>query len=195
MLEIGNEIVSLDLLEEFFSCDLRQCKGACCIEGDSGAPLTEDEALVIEENFKHYRKYLPEEHLKEIERTGYSVVDSDGDLVTPLVSNRQCAYSFYDRQEVLRCAIEKSYHDGLTRFIKPVSCHLFPVRITEYDTFKAVNYQQISICKSGRECGFRMRLPLYVFLKDPLIRQFGEQWYHQLEEAALLLKESHKLPE
>jgi len=195
MLEIGDAIVSLDLLEEFFRCDLSRCKGACCIEGDSGAPLTMDEARIIEEDFNHYRKYLPEDHLREIERTGFSLVDSDGDLVTPLVNNRQCAYSFYDRQGVLRCAIEKSFHDGRTKFIKPVSCHLFPVRITEYDTFKAVNYQQLSICKAGRECGYKTGLPLYVFLKDPLIRQFGEKWYHQLEEAAQLLKESNQLPE
>ncbi len=184
MVEIGRTIVSRDVFEEYFLCDLQRCKGACCIEGDSGAPLSPGEAEAIERDYPHFEKYLPERHIAEIERQGFSVTDKDGDTVTPLVDNRQCAYSFYDGNNILKCAIEKAFSEGKTSFRKPVSCHLFPIRITEYKRFDAVNYQQLDICKAGRECGRAIKLPLYRFLKEPLIRKYGEEWYQQLEAAA-----------
>jgi hypothetical protein len=184
MVEIGRTIVSLDLFQEYFLCDLQQCKGACCIEGDSGAPLTEEESVTIQSEFNHFSSFLPNDHLEEIERQGFSLIDADGDLVTPLVNDRQCAYSFYDTDSILKCAIEKAWQEGLTIFRKPVSCHLFPVRISEYRHFDAVNYQQIEICKPGRECGRKSKMPLYKFLKEPLIRKYGEAWYAELESLA-----------
>lgn len=183
MIEIGRTIISRDLFEEHFLCDLQRCKGACCIEGDSGAPLAPGEAEAIKRDYPHFSEYLPEHHRQEIALRGYSVVDMEGDQVTPLVNNRQCAYSFYDGAGVLKCAIEKAYAEGRTSFRKPVSCHLFPVRITSYKRFDAVNYQQLDICKAGRECGHANRLPLYKFLKEPLIRKYGEEWYRQVEAA------------
>lgn len=183
MLEIGRTIVSLDILEKKFLCDILKCKGACCIEGDSGAPVTEDEVHSIQKNFYEIEGYLPGPHLDEISKQGYAVIDMDGDLVTPLVDNRQCAYS-YEQHGILKCGIERAFLDGKIDFRKPVSCHLFPIRITEYKRFDAVNYQEIDICKPGRECGESAKLPVYVFLKEPLIRKYGKEWYEQLCYAA-----------
>lgn len=184
MLEIGRTIVSLDVLDRLFVCDLLKCKGACCIEGDSGAPLTKEEAKEIKKAYPEFEGYLPEEHKSEVQKQGYTVVDNDGDLVTPLVNNRQCVYTFTDEKGILKCAIEKAYFEGKITFRKPVSCHLFPIRITEYKRFDAVNYQQLDICKPARECGVSEKVPLYKFLKEPLIRKYGEEWYGQLEYAA-----------
>jgi len=183
MLEIGRTIVSLDILEKQFLCDLLKCKGACCVEGDSGAPVTPEEVIAIEEAWTEIKPYIPITHLDEIRKRGFAVVDLDSDLVTPLVNNRQCAYTF-EEKGILKCGIEKAFLDGKTRFRKPVSCHLFPIRITEYKRFDAVNYQQIDICKPGRKCGKSEKLSLYVFLKEPLIRKYGEEWYEQLSYAA-----------
>jgi hypothetical protein len=184
MLEIGRAIVSLDILEKHFLCDLLKCKGNCCVEGDSGALLTEGEAKEIEQNYPVFEKYIPEEHKKEVEKQGFSVIDFEGDLVTPLVNNRQCAYTFTDEKGILKCAIEKAYLEGEITFRKPLSCHLFPIRITEYQHFDAVNYQQLDICKPGRKCGAEQKLPLYKFLREPLIRKYGSEWYEQLVYAA-----------
>lgn len=183
MLEIGRAIVSLDILEKKFLCDLLRCKGACCVEGDSGAPVTDEEVTAIQKDFSEIRTYLPENHQMEIEKQGFSVIDIDGDQVTPLVNNQQCAYSLVENG-ILKCGIEKAFLDGKTTFRKPVSCHLFPIRITEYKRFDAVNYEQIDICQPGRECGRSEKLPLFVFLKEPLIRKYGQEWYEQLEYAA-----------
>lgn len=184
MLEIGRAIVSLDILEKHFLCDLLKCKGACCVEGDSGAPLTDEEAMEIEQNYPVFKKYMPANHKAEAEKQGFSMIDSDGDLVTPLVNNRQCVYTFTDDKGILKCAIEKAYLEKEITFRKPVSCHLFPIRITEYKRFDAVNYQQLDICKPGRECGAGEKLSLYKFLKEPLIRKYGSEWYEQLVYAA-----------
>lgn len=188
MIEIGRTIVSRDVFEKHFLCDILKCKGACCIEGDSGAPLTEDEARLIEQDYSSFEKYLPKVHKKEIEKQGYSVIDNDGDLVTPLVNMRQCVYSFYDERNILKCAIEKAYFEGKTKFRKPLSCHLFPIRINEYKRFDAVNYEELKICKPGRECGKSEKLPLYKFLKEPLIKKYGAEWYKEVEIAAEHLK-------
>lgn len=189
MIEIGRTIVSLDIFEEHFLCDLQRCKGACCVEGDSGAPLTVDEAGAIERDYHLFQENLPETHKAEVRKQGYFEIDFEGDMVTPLVNNRQCAYSFHDENNILKCAIEKAFSEGKTKLRKPVSCHLFPIRITAYKRFDAVNYQQLEICKAGRECGKANKLPLYKFLKEPLIRKYGEDWFAQLEEAAKYVKE------
>lgn len=183
MLEIGRTIVSLDILEKKFLCDVQRCKGACCVEGDSGAPVTQEEVAAIRQTYPEFESYIEETHKEEIRKQGFSVIDLDGDLVTPLVNNRQCAYS-YEENGILKCAIEKAFLEGKIQFRKPVSCHLFPIRITEYKRFDAVNYQEIDICKPGRICGKQEQLPLYVFLKEPLIRKYGEEWYEQLKFAA-----------
>lgn len=184
MVEIGRTLLSQDIFEQHFVCDIIKCKGACCIEGDSGAPLTDEEAALIEQEYPNFKELLPIHHKSEVTKQGFSVIDSDGDVVTPLVDNRQCAYSYYNDQGILKCAIEKAYFDGKSKFRKPISCHLFPIRITEYKHFDAVNYQELDICKPGVACGKSQKVPLYKFLKEPLILKYGEEWYGELEMAA-----------
>ncbi len=184
MVEIGRTIISRDIFEQHFLCDLLKCKGACCVEGDSGAPLTKEEAEIIKREYPNFQKYLSGKHWHEIEKQGFTVIDKDGDLVTPLINDRQCVYSFTDETGIVKCAIEKAFIDGQTSFRKPVSCHLFPIRITSYQRFDAVNYQELAICIPGREYGKSAKLPLYKFLKEPLIRKYGEEWYSEVEAVA-----------
>jgi hypothetical protein len=191
MIEIGRTIISRDIFENKFVCNLSKCKGACCIEGNSGAPLTQEEAEIIENEYPRLKKYLPKKHRKEIQKQGFSIIDSDGDLVTPLVNKRQCAYSFYNENGILKCAIEKAFFKGETFFRKPISCHLFPIRIKEYKRFDAVNYEELNVCKPALECGEKLQVPLYQFLKDPLIRKYGEEWYHEVEIAAGFLEKKN----
>ncbi len=192
MLEIGKAIVSFDVLEEHFLCDLMKCKGACCVEGHSGAPLTQEEAIEIEKIFPWVEPFMTEEGKAEVELQGTSMIDSDGDLVTPLVNNCECAFTFKDERGITKCAIEKAFLEGKVTFQKPVSCHLFPIRITEYKRFDAVNYQQLDICEPARECGQAQKLPLYQFLKGPLIRKYGQDWYQDLCVAAEKLPDLKK---
>jgi hypothetical protein len=192
MIQIGKTIISLDLFEAHFLCNLPECRGACCVEGDSGAPLSADEALQIETYYPDFEKYISEKNKLEVEIQGTSVIDKDGDLVTPLYDKKECVYTFIDEEGITKCAIEKAYLNSEIPFRKPVSCHLFPIRITEYSDFDAVNYQELAICKPGRECGTKNRLPLYQFLKEPLIRKYGEEWYKEVEIAAEYLKNNTK---
>ena len=192
MIEIGKAVVSLDILEKQFCCDITKCKGACCVEGDSGAPVTEEEAKIIEELYPEFQEYLSEENQLEISRQGFSLVDSDGDLVTPIIGNNECVFTFTDENGITLCAIEKAYIEKKTNFRKPVSCHLFPIRITAYKRFDAVNYQKLDICKPGRICGKSSNLPLWQYLKEPLIRKYGEKWYNDLEYAANNLPKKEK---
>jgi len=184
MIEIGRTIISRDIFEKKFICNLVKCKGACCIEGDSGAPLTTEEAGIIKELYPLFKEYLPRENNKVIRSKGFALIDSDGDLVTPLIGNGQCAYSFLDDNGILRCSIEKAFIEKKTSFRKPLSCHLFPIRITEYKNFDAINYEELDICKPALEYGEILQIPLYKFLKEPLIRKYGEDWYKELEIAA-----------
>jgi hypothetical protein len=184
MVEIGRTLVSIDLFREFFLCDLLTCKGACCVEGDSGAPLTPGEADTICQIYPVFKTFLTEEHRLYIDIQGFSVIDQEGDLVTPLVKNRECAFSFYDEAGILKCAIERAYQEGRTDFRKPVSCHLFPLRIQSYRHYDAVNFEKVGICDPGRECGMKNNMPMYRFLKEPLIRRFGENWFRKLESIA-----------
>jgi hypothetical protein len=181
MIEIGKTIVSLDVLESKFCCDLDQCKGACCVDGDSGAPLIQEEAKNIEDLYPLFEEFLSDENKNEIARQGFSLIDSDGDLVTPIIGNNECVYTFVDENGITKCAIEKAFFTKNTSFRKPVSCHLFPIRITEYKRFDGVNYEKLKICKPGRVCGKSNSLPLWQYLKEPLIRKYGEDWYGELK--------------
>lgn len=184
MVQIENTIVSFDLFDKHFLCDLAACKGICCIEGDSGAPLTKEEAQKIEACYPVFEKYLDQKYKDEVSKQGYSVIDSDGDIVTPLYNNRECVYTFTDENGCTKCAIEKAFLNKEVDFHKPVSCHLFPVRVTEYADFDALNYQQLDICKCAVKNGDKHKIPLYKMLKGPLVRKYGSDWYEQLEYAA-----------
>ncbi len=184
MIQIDDTLISLDLLERHFICDLGICKGACCIEGESGAPLEEEELPLLEEALPEVWDDLSPEAQAIIEEQGVAYVDSDGDLVTSIVNGKDCVFTCYDSDGTCKCAIEKAYREGRVRFYKPISCHLYPVRITKYAGFTAVNYHRWDICKAAELLGAREKLPLSRFLREPLVRRFGEEWYHALSECA-----------
>ncbi len=191
MLQIDDTVVSLDLIEKKFVCDLAACKGSCCRYGDTGAPLTGEEASLLVELLPRLRPFLRPEGIAAIEEQGAFMKDFEDDLVTPLIGNRECAYTFMDG-DIYKCAIEKAYLAGAVEFRKPLSCHLFPVRVKQYRTFRAVNYEKWSICRPGVACGERENVMLYSFLREPLIRAFGQEWYNRLQWAA---GEYHKINE
>lgn len=185
MVEIGNTVVSFELFEQQFCCDLGVCKGECCIEGDSGAPLEDGELQLLEDVLPVVWGDLSDVCKEEIDKHGVAYTDEDGDLVTSIVNGRECVFSFVDKGDgVRKCAIEKAYREGKTDFYKPISCHLYPVRLTEYKDFTAVNYHRWSVCACAERNGAKLKLPVYKFLKAPLVRRFGAEWYAELERAA-----------
>ncbi|HOG35988.1 MAG TPA: DUF3109 family protein [Paludibacteraceae bacterium] len=185
MVEIGDTIVSFDLFEQQFCCDLDICKGQCCVEGDAGAPLEMDEIAKLEEVLPAIWNDLSEAARKVIDAQGVAYSDAEGDLVTSIVNRRECVFSYIDSADgICKCAIEKAYHEGKTSFYKPISCHLYPVRLKKFKDFTAVTYHRWSVCSCAETKGHKLQLPVYKFLKTPLIRRFGETWYKELEEAA-----------
>lgn len=183
MLQIGDTLVSLDLVEKHFVCSLSHCKGACCVLGDSGAPLEEEELNLIDEAYPNVISYLRNESIKTIEEKGKWQVDSDGDKVTTLVNNKECVFVVFEKG-VATCGIEKAFNDGKINFRKPVSCHLYPVRLTKYSNYVAVNYHSWEVCKPAIKTGNKLGVPLFVFLKEALVRKFGKEWYEELELVA-----------
>ena len=187
MIKVQDKIISLDVFEKHFVCDLNACKGACCIEGDSGAPLLDEEEEILNEIYEKVNPYMKKEGIIEVENQGVAIYDSEGDLTTSLINNCECAF-VVEENGINSCSIEKAFLDGKTDFKKPISCHLFPIRIKQYRDFDAVNYEEIKICKPACECGNKMEVPVYAFLKEPLTRKYGDAWYKELLEAGKLLK-------
>lgn len=184
MLQIDNTLISFDVFDKTFVCQLHACKGNCCVEGDSGAPLDENETIILDEIYPKVEPYMTPEGINSVKEQGTWVVDSDGDLVTPLVHKKECVYVFRNSEGIVQCAIEKAFNEGKIGFQKPISCHLFPVRLTKYPEFVAVNYERNPLCVPARILGEKTGIPMYQFLKTPLIRKFGSEWYHQIEIAA-----------
>ena len=184
MFQIDDTLVSLDVVERCFLCDLAHCKGQCCVEGDSGAPLEEAELPKLQAVLPLIWDDLSPEAQAIIKKQGVAYIDEEGDLVTSIVNGKDCVFTCYDADGVCKCAIEKAYRAGKTDFYKPVSCHLYPVRITQYRDFQAVNYHRWEVCKAAELLGEREKLPVYRFLKEPLIRKFGQEWYEALDECA-----------
>ena len=179
MIALGNTMISDDVADKHFVCDLNKCKGACCVEGDAGAPLENEELAMLEEIYPKVKPYLSKEGKKAIEEQGL-YVEREGEYETPIIKGRECAYAVYDKQGVLGCGIEKAYNDGEVKFKKPISCHLYPIRITKYDHYDAINYERWHICNCAVKKGTELGVEIYKFLKDPLIRKYGEQWYNEL---------------
>jgi hypothetical protein len=192
MLRINDTIFSFDILEKKFKCNLPVCLGNCCRYGDSGAPLSNEEARILDEIWEKVKPYLTSEGISEIEKQGTSVTDFENEKVTPLIANEECAFTS-KKNGVYLCGIEQAWHDGKIAFRKPLSCHLFPIRIKNYTEFRAVNYQELSICSSGRKSGERESLYVYRFLKEPLIRAIGEEMYNELCIAADELRKNKTL--
>ena len=184
MIQIDDKLISEDLFSEEFVCNLAKCKGICCVEGDAGAPLDEDETKILDEIYPKIKPYLRPEGIQAIEEQGTYTLDFEGDLVTPLVNNAECAYVIFDEKGYTKCAIEKAYEDGVINWQKPISCHLYPIRITEYSNFSAINYHEWDICSDACTLGKELGVKVYQFLKKPLIRKYGEDFYQTLSETA-----------
>ena len=180
MLQIKDTLVSLDLLERYFCCDLQQCRGECCIEGDAGAPVTPEEVEKIEAVLPEVIDRLLPAARKEIEENGVTYVDVEGDLVTSLINGGQCVFATFGPDGMCLCELEKAFREGKTDFIKPMSCRLYPVRVKEYPTFTAVNYHRWKICKCAETLGRAKGLRAYEFLREPLTARFGPEWYDEL---------------
>lgn len=185
MVQIEDKLISEDIFSEEFVCNLSKCKGACCVEGDVGAPLDKDETKILENIFDKVKPYLRPEGVKALEEQGTWTIDPmDGDFVTPMVNGAECAYVIFDEKGVTKCGIEKAYEEGAVDWQKPISCHLYPIRITEYSTFTALNYHEWNICSDACQLGKELKVPIYKFLKTPLIRKYGDAFYTVLSEAA-----------
>ena len=193
MLQIQNVVVSFDLLKEKFLCDLGACHGACCIEGDAGAPLELDEVAQIEDVLPHIWDTLAPRAREVIERQGVAYNDPEGELVTSIVDGKDCVFTFYDDLGGCYCATERAFREGKSKFLKPVSCHLYPARVSDFGPYKAVNYHRWDVCRAAVLRGQQHDLPVYRFLREPLIRRFGADWYAELETAVAELKKQGML--
>jgi hypothetical protein len=182
MIISGEVLLSEELFESKFVCDLGSCKGACCVAGDSGAPLEEGETKILEQIIEQVKPYMNTEGIKTIEERGLWEKDEDGDLVTPLVDGiGACAFVIYEKG-VAKCSIEKAYLDGKISFKKPISCHLYPIRVSTQPHYTMLNYHQWGICRPAIKNGKSLGVPVFRFLREPLERKFGKEWYHDVEE-------------
>lgn len=182
MIILDNAVLSDDIKEQHFVCDLNKCKGACCVEGDLGAPLEEEELQKLEEVLDVVKPYLSKEGLEVIEKEGSHILDEEGDYSTTTIGGKECSFAIYDENKTLKCGIEKAYLDGKTTWQKPISCHLYPIRVTKYEHYDALNYDRWEICSDACDLGKQLKVPVYKFLKGPLTRKYGEQWYADLEK-------------
>lgn len=185
MIAIDDKLISDEVVEKHFVCDLTKCKGGCCVDGDTGAPITQQEADIIEDIYPKIKHLLTPQAIALIEEEGAHTFDDEYGLVTPTLNGGICAYGYYDEQGIVKCAMEHEYNAGNIDFKKPVSCHLFPIRVTEYDQFEALNYEpRKSLCRPACKLGKSLKVPVYQFLKEPLIRKYGEDFYDALDATA-----------
>ena len=184
MFQLDNTLVSEELLEAHFCCDLQACKGACCVAGEAGAPLDKEEVSLLEELYPKISPFLNDAGRKAIGKHGTSVVGVDGSLETPLVDGKECAYTTFDSRGVAHCGIEQAHKAGAIDWQKPISCHLYPVRVQHYSAFTAVNYHRWQICHAAGDFGAKNKVPIYQFVKKALVRKFGPKWFEALEQTA-----------
>jgi hypothetical protein len=173
-------LISPDIFEMEFACNLNKCKGACCVEGEFGAPLAEMELEVIDSQLENIRPYMTHKAKALLDKEGFYEKDIDGDLVTKCLSGRDCIFAI-NEEGVYKCSIDKAWQDGKSNFRKPISCHLYPIRISQVGEYTALNYDRWDICSPACEMGKSLGMPVYKYLKDALIRNFGEKWYSELE--------------
>lgn len=189
MIEIDDKIVSIDLLTEKFACDISKCKGICCVEGNAGAPLEFDEIEILEREYPNYKQYMTTEGIASIEKYGFMVIDDDGDYTTPLVNDAECAYA-YTQGELTLCAIEKAWRAGECAFQKPISCHLYPIRLINLSNGTVgLNYHKWSVCHSACKNGKKLGIPVYKSLEGAITRRFGQEFYEALEAAEEMVNE------
>ena len=189
MIIVDQVVVSDEILEEHFACDLSACKGACCVAGEGGAPLESSEIPVLEEIYPRIKPYLAKEGKKVLREKGLFVEESDGSFSTPLIDGKECAYLVYENG-IAFCGIEKAWKAGAIDFQKPISCHLYPIRISEKRQIEILQYHRWHICKPGCKNGAKEKILLYRFLKNAIVRKYGEEFYRVLEEIATQKKNS-----
>jgi hypothetical protein len=195
VIEIDNILVSDQVVDEQFVCDLNKCKGGCCVDGDAGAPLEHKELKEIDAVYDAVLPYLTEESKKELERQGRYVYDKEFGWVTPTINSSICVYGIKDEKGIVKCGIEQAYNDGKVKWKKPISCHLYPIRTKKSKNGKMelVNYEpREDLCKAGCSLGKKLKVPVYVFLKDSLTRKYGEEFYKTLTAAAEHIKSNRK---
>ena len=188
MLVVGKCNISDDIRDVTFVCDVKKCQGACCVDGDAGAPLDMEEISYLEDYIDDIKPFMVEKGIEAIENLGVFDYDIEGDFVTPLINDRECAFVFFE-DGIAQCAIERAWEHKKQPFRKPISCHLYPIRITEHESFDALNYHKWPICKDALRNGKKLGVPMYKFLKEPLIRKYGRQWYDELLN---VIRESEK---
>ena len=181
MVEIEDKIISDELFEKKFVCDLQKCKGGCCVEGDSGAPLKSKEIKEIATNLSIIKSEMSTKGLNAIKNNDFHYVDSDGDKVTKLVDGKECVFVVFDKNNIAKCSIESAYRINKINVNKPISCHLYPVRVKKYDSFTAVNVDSWHVCKPACECGTELNVPVFKFLKDAIVRSWGLDFFHHLD--------------
>ncbi|MCD8413977.1 DUF3109 family protein [Tenacibaculum dicentrarchi] len=184
MFQLGKTLVSESIIDTDFVCNISACKGACCIDGDAGAPLEKEETKILEDIYPQIKPFLRKEGIEAIEKQGTWITGDFGELETPLINGADCAYVIFDDKNTALCAIEEAYNQGIVDWKKPVSCHLYPVRIKQYSEFSAVNYDKWDICDDACSLGKELQVPVYKFVKQALVRKFGQNWYDELEEVA-----------
>ena len=181
MVEIEDKIISDELFEKKFVCDLQKCKGGCCVEGDSGAPLNSNEIKDITKNLSTIKSEMSPKGLNTIKKNNFHYIDSDGDKVTKLVDGKECVFVIFDKNNIAKCSIESAYRKKKINFNKPISCHLYPVRVVKYDSFTAVNVDSWHVCKPACECGIELNVPVFKFLKDAIVRSWGLDFFSKLD--------------
>ncbi len=184
MFQLGKTIVSEEIIENDFVCNLSACKGACCVDGNAGAPLEDHETEILVDIYRDVKPFLRPEGIAAIEEQGAFVKGEDGEWETTLINNSECAYVVYADDNTAKCGIEEAHSHGAVSWKKPVSCHLYPVRVREYTELTAVNYHKWQICDAACALGEELKVPVYKFVKEALIRKFGKAWYAELEQIA-----------
>ncbi len=191
MIAIDHVLLSDEIVEEEFVCDLNSCKGGCCVDGDCGAPLTKEETTILAEIYPIVKPYIPNHFAAVIEAQGTHVIDDEFGYVTPTVEGGSCAYAYNDEAGIVKCGIEKAWIDGKIEFKKPISCHLYPIRIKERPDFDLVNYApRKKLCKPACKLGRQLKVPVYKFLKEPIIRKYGQEFYDTLDAVAQKMRET-----
>lgn len=187
MIQIGKTLVSEDIIEKEFVCNISTCKGQCCIDGDAGAPLEDHELQIMKDIYPKVKPFMRKEGIAEVEKQGVYTTNTDGENETTLINDKDCAYVFFDKNKTALCAIEEAYNQGEIEWKKPISCHLYPIRVHDYTEFSGVNYDRWEICDDACSLGTELQVPIYKFVKQALIRKFGEDWYAELEKVARVL--------
>lgn len=180
LIELGDKVISTQIFDRKFVCDLNACKGVCCVAGDAGAPLKLDEVSIIEDAIDEIKPFMRQEGIDVVDAVGVFYMDQDNEPVTSLIEGAECAFVTFDDKGIAKCAIEEAHASGAIDFKKPISCHLYPIRVKKFNDFTALNYDQWDICAPACACGEKLDVPVYKFLKEPLIRAYGEEFFDEL---------------